>query len=78
MTAADIAREAQWTGANHLNAALAPARATIARLYSASRPTNPSPFPAAVANHPAFTRRFNAKLVAVGMAATMDKHRLMR
>jgi len=37
----------------------------------------PSRFPAAVASHPAFTRHFNAKLVAVGMAATRDKHRGM-
>ena len=75
MTAADIARGAPWTGMSHLNTALAGVRATIARFYSASRPTNVPRFPAAVADHPAFTRRFNARLVAVGMAATMNEHR---
>ena len=36
----------------------------------------PSRFPPSVASHPAFTRKFNAKLVAVGMAAT-NGHRRM-
>ena len=40
----------------------------------AGTPPQPLRFPAAVADHPAFTRRFNATLAAYGMAATRDKH----
>ena len=78
MTAADIARDA-WAEQNARVGSLFDI--LTARLNAGVTTTataKPSPFPAAVANHPAFTRRFNARLVAVGMAATMDKHRMMR
>lgn len=71
MTAADIAREAQWATMKEICAVLLSRRAD-------SQPAKPSPFPASVRDHPAFTRRFNARLVAVGMAATNGHRRLIR
>ncbi len=65
MTAADITREAHW--------GLSGAWASWMTLMLA--PPAPSPFPAALADHPAFTRRFDARLVAIGMDATERKHR---
>lgn len=73
MTATDIVREAQWAGRNRHSMALSGVRATLARLYSAVRPTLSCRSPPSVARHPAFTGKFNARLVAVGMAATMHR-----
>ncbi|MEE8607177.1 MAG: hypothetical protein V3S55_06220 [Nitrospiraceae bacterium] len=71
MTAADIARETGWGSYGGF------AKWLFTPLIAPEQAAEASRFPAAVANHPAFTRSFNARLVAVGMAATMDKHRMM-
>ena len=67
MTAAG-ARETQWAEQN----------ARVGSLFAILTASKPSPVPAALANHPAFTRPFNARLVAVGMAATNGHRRLAR
>ena len=71
MTAADIAREAGWA---ELTARMKAMTEAPIRTAFRAKPYR-SPYPAAVSNHPAFTRKFNARLVAVGMAATMNEHR---
>ncbi len=77
MTAAVIASEAQadFTGAS---ASLAPTVALGIFWPWISAKSAPPRFPAAVANHPAFVRPFNAKLIAIGMGRTMNEHRGLR
>ena len=55
-----------------------PARDIGGRMVALTVPVKAPRFPAAVANHPAFTRNFNARLVAVGMAATNGHRRLIK
>ena len=74
MTATDITRKADCPEQNDLmQAFFTPLTITVLT----GRPAKPSRFPQSVASHPAFTGKFNAKLVAVGMAATMNEHRRM-
>ena len=75
---AQAIREAGWAEQNAkvgvlldiLSARFAAGVVTIAT-------AKPSRFPASVENHPAFTAKFNAKLVALGMDAADRKHRGM-
>ena len=73
MTATEIAREAQWA---EQNGAIQGFFLDLIGMVALTIPAKPSRFPAAVASHPAFTQRFNARLVAVGMAATNGHRRL--
>ena len=71
MTFADIARAQTTPGLGP------PLVALLDQLLPVAKP-KPSRFPPELANHPAFTRRFNARLVAIGMAATNGHRRLGR
>ena len=73
MTADAITREAELVPQNHLMTAFfVPLTIFVTGSNIVGKPS----FPAAVANHPAFTRSFNVRLVAVGMAATNGHRRL--
>ena len=74
MTAADISREARWAEENP---------EMVAWLKSVFDPRSRakphlSRFPAAVANHPAFTSRLDLKRLDIGLAAAMGKNRGVR
>ena len=74
MTATDITRGAQWKRSNaFINGILG----AMSEAMTAANPPAPCRFPASLASHPAFTQPCNAKLVAIGMAATMGAHRRM-
>ena len=72
--ALDIADEA-LAGWRRTNADMKELLVGLTLPEKAAEAPQPSRFPAAVADHPAFTQRFNARLIAVGMAATMNEHR---
>jgi len=79
MTGASIAREALWTHQNTrlqilVRELFGDLSARVPPEEAAEAPQYPLRFPA-LQNHPAFTRKFNATLVALGMDATERKHR---
>ena len=79
MTGISTAREAGWADRNaELGALFNILSARIRAGVVTTATAKPSRFLAAVAGHPAFTQRFNARLIAVGMDATMSAHRRMR
>ena len=75
MTAADIVRD--MTAAEMWDTIIATPTDRAPPPLPVVKP-KPPPFPAALANHPAFTQRLNATLFAIGMAATNGHKRLDR
>ena len=76
MTVADISRGTRWGGSSDWKNALYDFLGgdVVAPEEAAEVPVGPLCFPA-LANQLAFKGKFNAKRVAVGMGATMGKHR---
>jgi len=72
MTATEIAREAQRVERQR---AVPDAFRIIGQLHGVPYSGAVPRFPAAVRSHPAFTRNFNARLVAVGWTPLVNKHR---